>query len=48
MGMLKVPVPMTLALGVPEIVPKSAEARMATLAGPPRKFPTKEVANFVK
>ena len=34
-GMVKMPVPYTLADAEPEMVPNRAEAKMATLAGPP-------------
>ena len=37
-GMVKMPVPYTLAEAEPEMVPKRAEAKMATLAGPPWDF----------
>ncbi len=46
-GMVKVPVPMTLAVGLPLMEPKKPEATTATLAGPPRMWPNREVARLV-
>ena len=47
MGMVKVPVPMTLAVGLPLMEPKKPEATTATLAGPPRMWPNREEARLV-
>ena len=41
MGMVKVPVVTTLAIDDPEIIPVSADATTAALAGPPRIWPSK-------
>ena len=39
-GMVKVPVVTTLAIDEPEMAPVIPDARIAALAGPPRKRPT--------
>ena len=48
MGIVKVPVVTVFATDEPEINPVSPEARIAALAGPPRIFPTKAKAKFIK
>ena len=40
-GMVNVPVVTTLAMDEPEIIPVMPEARIAALAGPPLKRPTR-------
>jgi hypothetical protein len=42
-GMLKDPVPTTLATALPDIVPKRELAITATFAGPPRNEPNKVI-----
>ena len=47
-GMVKVPVPTTFATALPEMEPNSPLATTATLAGPPRTWPTREQATSMK
>ena len=44
-GMVNVPVVTTLAMDEPEIIPVMPEARIAALAGPPLKRPTRAKAS---
>ena len=46
--MVKVPVVTTLAIDEPEIMPVEAEATTAALAGPPRKWPSIDIADMMK
>lgn len=48
MGMVKVPVPITLAMALPLMEPKRPLATTAILAGPPRNFPKALEASLVK
>jgi hypothetical protein len=47
-GMVKTPLPTTLATALPLIVPNRLEARTAILAGPPRNHPPTDVARSMK
>ena len=47
-GMVKVPVPITFATGLPLMEPKKPLATTATLAGPPRYLPKALVARSVR
>ncbi len=47
-GMVKVPVVTTLAIDEPEIIPVRPEASTAALAGPPRKWPSRLNASWMK
>ena len=47
-GMVKVPVVTTLAMEEPEIMPVDAEDTTAALAGPPRRWPSREKATRMK
>ena len=46
--MVKVPVVTTLAIDEPEISPVVAEATTAAFAGPPRMWPSNEIADLMK
>lgn len=46
--MVKVPVVTTLAIDEPEIIPVSAEDTTAALAGPPRMWPSRLNASWMK
>ncbi len=48
MGMVKVPVVTVLAIDEPEISPVNPEATTAALAGPPRKWPSRLKASWMK
>jgi hypothetical protein len=47
-GMVKVPVPITLATALPEMVPKKALETVSALAGPPRVPPNIAVARSIR
>ncbi len=47
-GMVKVPVVTTLAIDEPEIIPVNAEDTTAALAGPPRMWPSRLNASWMK
>ncbi|MFP6870600.1 MAG: hypothetical protein VCE91_14920 [Nitrospinota bacterium] len=47
-GMVKVPVDTMLAMRLPDMEPNIAEARTATLAGPPADRPARERGKSMK
>ncbi len=47
-GMVRVPIVAVLAMPLPENVPMKALATTETLAGPPRVWPTSDMASFMR